>query len=260
MRLAHDGSLEPHEFGGGEVRIASPGGACLQIPPKRAGYANAQLDDYRSLSRRHFPWRPPVRMSLRARCSPTAPLGTLGFGFWNDPFSLSLGGGGGERRLPAPPCAVWFFYGSAPNDFAFSSGIPGCGFRAMAVRFPRFPSPLFSALAAAGWALTRVPPLRRAVMNAAISQVQSAEHPLSDLELKSWHSYQIHWNTEAVSFQIDSSPVMRADLSIQGPLGFVTWIDNQYAVASPKAGLEFGVIPTTGTQQLEISDLRLVGA
>jgi hypothetical protein len=260
MRLAHGGSLQSQAVGGGEVIIASPGEARLQIPPKRSGYANAQLDDYRSLSRRYFPWRPPVRMSLRARCSHMRPLGTLGFGFWNDPFSLSFGGGGGERRLPAPPCAVWYFYGSAPNDFGFVAGSPGSGFRAMALQFPQLPSPLFSALAAAGWALTKVPPFRGALMKAAISRVQSAEHPLSDLELDSWHTYQIHWKPDAVAFQVDSFPVMRAELSIQGPLGFVTWIDNQYAIASPSVGLEFGVIPTTAAQQLEIDDLRLVGA
>jgi hypothetical protein len=40
----------------------------------------------------------------------------------------------------------------------------------------------------------------------------------------------------------------------------VTWIDNQYAVASPEKGFRFGVIPTSREQWLEISDLEISGA
>lgn len=257
MRLAGGRSLEPYELGGGSVRIKPPTGARLQIPPRPEGYANAQLDDYRPLSRQRFPWRPPARLSLRAQCSLDRPLGTLGFGFWNDPFSLSLGAGGADRRLPTPPCAVWFFYGSPPNDFAFSREAPGYGFRAMALRSPRIPSPLFSVAAATGWALSRLPFLRGPLINLALSGVRSVEHSLAQVSLGSQHEYEILWDGEAVEFAVDSTPIVRETLSMQGPLGFVTWIDNQYAIATPDAGLRFGTVPTAEDQWLEVSDLRI---
>ncbi len=82
----------------------------------RAAYTNAQIDDYQGLARHRFPWRPPLRLTLRARFShpgahesmpgPTL-TGTAGFGFWNDPFAMS------ERRLPALPRAIWFPRGTA---------------------------------------------------------------------------------------------------------------------------------------------------
>jgi len=70
-----------------------------------AQYSDAQIDDYQALSRRNFLWRPPLRMSVRARFShPAGALrGTAGFGFWNDPFMMT-----GPRK-PALPRALWFF-------------------------------------------------------------------------------------------------------------------------------------------------------
>ena len=36
------------------------------------------------------------------------------------------------------------------------------------------------------------------------------------------------------------------------PLGFVAWIDNQFAIARPEAGLRFGFLPTAQPQTLDI--------
>jgi len=65
-------------------------------------YTDAQLDDYQGLPRRRFLWRPPLRMTVRARFShPTGELrGTAGFGFWNDPFLMT------GARMPALPRAI----------------------------------------------------------------------------------------------------------------------------------------------------------
>src|SRR5437588_11904819 len=82
-------------------------------------YGDAQIDDYGKLPRANFPWRPPLRMEVRARASlPAARAGqvdesggvlrgTAGFGFWNYPFSVR----GDALMLPE---AVWFFYASPP--------------------------------------------------------------------------------------------------------------------------------------------------
>ena len=41
----------------------------------------------------------------------------------------------------------------------------------------------------------------------------------------------------------------------RGPLGFVLWIDNQYAVASLEGRFGFGVLPLPETQWLEVDGL-----
>ncbi len=44
------------------------------------------------------------------------------------------------------------------------------------------------------------------------------------------------------------------------PLGFVAWIDNQYAVVSPEQGLRFGTLPLPAEQWMEIADLEITPA
>ena len=100
------------------LRLALPDGGAS------GRYGDAQIDDYGGLPRRRYPWRPPLRLVVRARAShPQHPahgqfvgsdlplLGTAGFGFWNYPFSLT----GVPLALPE---AVWFFYASPPSNMA----------------------------------------------------------------------------------------------------------------------------------------------
>src|SRR5579859_2903282 len=98
-------------------------------------YTDAQIDDYGKIARKNFPWRPPLRMEVRARTSlPAATTsnttenletlrGTAGFGFWNFPFSVR----GDVLMLPE---AIWFFYASPPSNMALVPGIPGWGWKA----------------------------------------------------------------------------------------------------------------------------------
>ena len=67
---------------------------------QKSQYTDAQIDDYAGLARASFPWRPPLKMEVRARAShpsdssvsddeDTSVLrGTAGFGFWNYTFSV----------------------------------------------------------------------------------------------------------------------------------------------------------------------------
>ncbi len=120
----------------------------LALPGAVAGsYADAQIDDYDNLPHSHYRWRPPLRMEVRARSShpvhparllpasdagePQAYLrGTVGFGFWNYPFSLS-------GRFVRLPDAVWFFGASPPSNMALVPGIPGWGWKAQVVHSHR---------------------------------------------------------------------------------------------------------------------------
>lgn len=244
------------EIGGGEVETTSRAVARMMIPGLSRGYADAQLDDYRDKSRKHFPWYPPLQLKLRARASASNPSGTLGFGFWNDPFTLSLGQGGAARRLPAAPQTVWFFYGSPPNHFTFSPDAAGHGFKAMAIRAPAIPSLLLTPLAAAGVLLAQIPGVRKPVLKTALQTLKSAEAEL-DVTLDEWHQYALVWDVNLVRFEIDDRLVLQEQIRVPGPLGFVTWIDNQYAIASPEMGFRFGTIPTDRPQWLEISNLEI---
>ena len=250
--------LERLETGGGSVREAPEGNFRLILPPATRSYTVAQLDDYRQLPRRRFPWRPPLRLSLGARASHPHPIGTLGFGFWNDPFTFSLGQSGAARRIPAAPQALWFFYGSPPSDMKLVHGVPGHGWKASSIDAPAIPSLLLTPIAAGAVVLAKVPCLRRSVIQVALQTINAAER-LLDPSLGEWHRYSITWLAEGVTFEVDGERILTSSTQPSGPLGFVAWIDNQYAVASPDGGFHFGVLPTEEEQWLELTDLRLEG-
>jgi hypothetical protein len=243
--------LDTLELGGGTTKVTLPGEYTLTIPAKPEGYTDAQVDDYHRLMRKDFYWNPPVLMRMRAKASRPDPTGTLGFGFWNDPFSLSLGQGGAARTLPASPQALWFFCASPPNDLQLEAGIPGHGFKASSLSSPRLPSLLLTPLAAAALVLTYLPPLRGPILRTALGFAQAQERVL-DTSLTDWHTYELLWEAQAATFRVDGERVLTADQPPSGPLGFVAWIDNQYAVASPEKGLAFGSIPTRQPQSLRL--------
>jgi hypothetical protein len=227
----------------------------LQIDPAPKGYSDAQIDDYHGLPRSRFLWRPPVRLSLRASVEPSGPLGTFGFGFWNDPFSLAIGQAGAGWRFPTLPKALWFFYGSPPNDFSFVPGQPGSGWRAMSLDSPLLPALVLAPGALAGLALLMIPGIRRIAYRSALGLVRASEASLT-IDAGQWHEYDLEWRKDFASFRVDGAPVMEVKSPPGGPLGFVAWIDNQYAVLSPRVGLRFGVLATGTSQKLEIEQLR----
>ncbi len=244
------------EIGGGVVEETPSGSTKLCIPPTPSGYANAQIDDYRRLPRGKFPWRPPLCLSLRARASHIHPLGTLGFGFWNDPFSFSLGQGGATRTLPTTPKALWFFYGSQPNDLPLASNVPGHGWKAASLDSIDLPNLFILPLVANAFILSKIPILRAWVMRKALRQVTAFESLLTH-SLNDWHSYSLTWHSGGATFEVDGEIVLQAPEVPTGPLGFVVWIDNQYAIATPEDGFHFGVLPLKEAQWLEIRDLQM---
>lgn len=248
--------LSTLELGGGRVETTATGGFKLTVPSGLDRYADAQLDDYRHLPRSRFRWTPPFRLEVQARATPAKPLGTLGFGFWNDPFALSLGQGGAARRLPTLPQAAWFFYGSPPNDLSLGGESPPAGWLAMTMRSIRVPTgviglPLFSA-----WVLAKAPRFRGVLFRAArgILHADSATIPAS---IDAWHGYTITWLPDRIEFRVDDELVLRSNVLPHGPLGFVAWIDNQYLCASPRVGLRFGVLPTRTQQTLELKSVSI---
>ena len=212
------------------------------MPAGAAGrYRLAQVDDYHPLRRRDFPWRPPLRMSLRARASHAAIPGTWGFGLWNDPFSMSLLGGQGARRLPALPQCAWFFYAGAPNWLSLRDDRPGDGF--LAATFGRADTaggkmvdrvamlaalPLLALLPAGGPRLGSI----RGGLRQAVRRVVAQDAAQVPGDPTAWHNYQMDWQVESVAFYVDGECVLDTPVAPTGPLGCVIWVDNQYLAFS----------------------------
>lgn len=240
------------EIGGGRVAYEpEKGRARLTLPAVTSRvYSDAQLDDYRRLPRWRLPDRPPARVSLRARASHARPAGTLGFGFWNDPFTLSGG-------VLAAPNTAWFFYASPPSDIALADGVSGCGWKAATLNAGRYPSLLIAPAALAAVALTRLPGLGGPVMSAARRFAQAREAALDDIALTDWHTYELEWLERQAILRVDGEERLRSPTSPRGPLGFVLWMDNQYAVASRGGRFGFGLCEVGEEQWLEVDALSL---
>lgn len=234
---------------------------CLVTEDARADeYSDAQLDDYHtgpsfgnlSGPKRRWPWRPPLKMSVRARASSAALIGTAGFGFWNDPFTLA----GGINALPE---AVWFFYASPPSNMALVPGVPGWGWKAAIVNTTLTSAMLSSVPTALAVLWTRL--TGGVIAQRWIQRISGAhEAPLS-LDWTAWHTFELDWQRDAATFFADGAQVLRAPRGSapRGPLGFVTWVDNQFAVATPRGDLRFGTLDAPGRQWLELDWVQIEG-
>ena len=195
-------------------------------------------------------------MRLRARVSTPRPIGTFGFGLWNDPFAFSLGFAGASRKLPAWPQALWFFYGSPPNDLAYAEpGVPD-GWKAASLRSPRMPGLAVAAGGVSLMALRLFRKLQGRAVRWALSLIRASEVRI-DVHLAEWHAYELTWTHAGAEFRVDGAPILQVPRPPDPPLGFVAWIDNQYAIISPGTGVRFGVLPVLEPQFLELADLVL---
>ena len=260
----------------GRVEEISVGSAhyLLSIPSGKAGeYRLAQLDDYTQLTRTKFPHHSPASLQLSARASSDSVPGTWGFGFWNDPFGLSLGFGASPFRLPALPNAAWFFGASKENYLSFKpprteqsdGGEAVNGFLAQTFRSPKF----HPRLMLAGLTLPFAPKRTRQLLGKIVeedglrlsslfgSQSQQRGSGLQSLDPIQWHKYQIDWRKEQVSFQVDDVSVFETPVSPNSPLGLVIWIDNQYAAFTPEGKIGFGVLENPEPAWLEIKELEI---
>lgn len=227
---------------------------------QRGEYADAQIDDYGKLSRANFPWRPPLHMEVYARSSlPAATVdstvasrgilrGTAGFGFWNYPFSVR----GDILMLPE---AIWFFYASPPSNMALVPGITGWGWKAQVVHAMR-PGAVLAivpTLLATGWGH-----LTSNTRSAArwLQRLSGAHEALLPIEMTEWHTYRLEWYATEVHFWVNGRHILQVPHSPCGPLGFVAWLDNQYAIATPRGVLRFGTV-SCEPQWLELGSVSI---
>jgi hypothetical protein len=270
-------------MGGGRIET-TPSGSRLILPPCSASrYSDAQLDDYAGLPRRLYPHRPPLRLSLRARFSHEGTYnfemaedflteavgnrrsphtarsetraeqdsltGTAGFGFWNNPF-------GPQSKLPALPQAIWFFYASPPSNMALARDVPGSGWKAACIDAGRAAALAWSPLALPIILLCRWPRLYRAIWPRAQRALAISETPLY-ADMTDWHTYELEWRRDGARWSVDGEAQLETDRAPRGPLGFVVWIDNQYAVITPQGKFGFGTLDAPFEQWVELADLKL---
>lgn len=245
--LAGAGRLEAGE---GSLKLVTAGAASER-------YTNAQIDDYQGLPRSRFAWAPPLRLTVRARFSHAAEQlrGTAGFGFWNDPWLMT------EKRLPALPRAVWFFYASATSDMKLDKDTPGAGWKAACMDTQHAGGLLWAPLA----------PLLIPLMN--IDSVYCALWPhiqrglrireaTIPVDMARWHTYELHWGRENSQFSVLQRDSKRQQVVLHapspgGPLGFVMWQDNQYLVLTPWGRIRWGLLDVAAHQWMEIDYLEI---
>ena len=174
--------------------------------------------------------------------------GTAGFGFWNYPFSVR----GDILMLPE---AVWFFYAAPPSNMALVPGVPGWGWKAQVVHSLR------PGAAAAALPLAMMTALGLLTGNSGpagrwLQRMTGAYEALLHAEMTEWHTYALEWRPEEALFLVDGEQVLRAPRPPLRPLGFVAWIDNQYAVATPRGVLRFGAVACE-PQWLELDSVTI---
>ncbi len=246
-----DGSLPRWvRFATGHARLERmPGTMRFVVDGARStGLSDAQIDDYHGLALRSYPWRPPVRLEVRARMShPAEQLrGTAGFGFWNDPFTQ-------QGATTSAPNNVWFFFASPPSDMRLVPNVPGWGWKAAMLNGGNPPGWIVRL----GESILRLPGLGRVAQRAARTQVRAAECVLEDVSPADWQVYRLHWSAHEVRFWVGDREVLRAENPPTVPLGFVAWMDNQWARFTPAGEFAFGLLDVPQEQWMEVDYVRI---
>jgi hypothetical protein len=238
--------------GGGTLEVVGDRQRFINRDTRSQAYTDAQVDDYQGLSRDAFLWRPPLTLTVRARFSHECGVlsGTAGFGFWNDPFMMT------GRRMPALPSAVWFFYASPPSNMKLDLHTPGHGWKAATIDARRWPFVLLLPTAPLAIPLMNLQPLYRALWPIGQRAIGVRETPL-EVAMTEWHTYSLRWAKSTARFSVDGRSVLDCNTSPRGPLGFVMWLDNQYAIVTPWGRFGYGLLDAPGEQWMEVETLTI---
>ncbi len=207
-------------------------------------YTDAQIDDYTMFSRKEYLWRPPIRMTIRARASHPAAgpksteqtknilKGTAGFGFWNKPFTM-------QGNWFTMPESIWFFYASPPSNMALSANTPGWGWKAQVVHGAKVSSVAQTIPLAMGLGYGKVTGNTK-IASKWLEKFSGVSEKILEDDINNWHEYKLEWLANEAIFFVDGREVHRAHFSPTKPLGFVAWLDNAYAIATPHGEIRFG--------------------
>jgi hypothetical protein len=233
------------EIGAGRVRDRYT----LTLPAVDANaYHDAQITNYGTDHR--FTLKPPLRLTLTAWATDLRG-GTAGFGLWNHPFAPN------ERRLRLPK-AAWFFYGAPPNNMALARDIPGYGWKCATIDAANWRFLSLLPTAPLGFVLMRLPAAYRRLWPFGQRVLKVSEHWISEHIPAQAHTYRLDWLPDRVIFAIDGVIIHTAPIAPRGKLGFIAWVDNQYAVVTPQGQFDFGLVATDSPANLMLQDLTLV--
>lgn len=210
---------------------------------------DVQLNDHGR--EREFVWEPPLTLTLQARFSHAAEefQGTAGFGFWNKPIKMSRG------LVYAMPKAVWFFFASRPSEIKLAEDVEGFGWKAATIDAGRWPFLALLPLAPLAVPLFNISQLRQMLWPFGQRAMGVEERPLN-LDWREWHTYQIDWGVEQTIFRVNGDEVLQAP-SPRGPLGFVMWIDNKWAILRVDGRVGKGKLAFDEEQWLEIKEMSI---
>ena len=160
----------------------------------------------------------------------------------------------GHARIRLPR-AVWFFSRAAAR-MALAKDVPGFGWKAATLDAGRPLAVAMLPLAPVGFLLMRVPALYRRLWPVAQRAIGVSEAVLP-VDLDAPHVYELEWQARGVTFRVDGQTVHRASTSPRGPLGFIAWMDNQYAIVTPQGRIRFGVQPVIREQWLALDEVAI---
>ena len=235
------------ELGVGIVRLDDQGFNLTLPSADGATYHDAQISDYER--RADFANAPPLRLSLRARAEGEI-CGTAGFGFWNHAFMP------GQRSFRLPQ-ALWFFFASPPNEVALAKGVAGHGWKAATFNALNWRFFALLPFAPLGFLLMRNAALHNSFWPIGQRAIGVHETQLDAGLLDEFHSYSIEWRPDGADFAVDGDIVLRAPHVTTGPLGFIAWIDNQYAIVTPQGKFGWGLLDVAQAQSLHLRDLEI---
>ncbi|MBC8171591.1 MAG: family 16 glycosylhydrolase [Anaerolineae bacterium] len=205
-------------------------------------YSNAQIASYRR--RDEITCVPPLRMTVIARYEGEL-HGTAGFGFWNAP----------GLRLPQ---ALWFFHASPPNNMALAKDVPGSGWKAATLDAKRWQFLALLPWAPVGFLLMRIPALYQQWWGIGQRAIGVSEVLLDNDLMKSTHTYTLEWLPDEVRFLVDSELMLQTRQSPCGKLGFIAWVDNQYAIVTPQGRFGSGRVAAQNPQALILERIEIV--
>jgi hypothetical protein len=237
------------EQGQGRV-IAEANRFELRLPMLDAsGYHNTQISDYDQ--RRQFRLKPPLRLSLKAKASTSNLTGTAGFGFWNHPFAPN------ERGFRLPQ-ALWFFFSSPPNAMSLAHKMPENGWKAATFNAKRWPFYALAPTFPLAVPLMNIPAAYDALWPIGQKAIGVSEYHLDKAILEEEVEYVIEWRKGSAAFYLDGRLILESRHAIpENALGFVAWLDNQYAIVSPKGKFGFGLMAIPQEQALFMRDVKI---
>lgn len=236
------------ELGGGAVCQTADEASLTLRPGPASVYHDAQISDY-SATARDFANEPPLRLELRARAHGEIG-GTAGFGFWNHAFAPS------ERGFRLPQ-ALWFFFGGPENEISLAKDVAGSGWKAATFDARNWRFRAMLPFAPLGFLLMRSQWLYDALWSFGQAAIGVSEVALDSALLADFHHYSIEWRAGSAVFAVDGEVVLRACRVPGSRLGFIAWIDNQYAIVTPQGRFGRGLLDIPQLQSLQLREISI---